>query len=47
MDKYRVSRVLGEGAFGKVMEARSDGGERVAIKMIKTDFKSWDGTSLC
>jgi serine/threonine protein kinase len=44
MDKYHVTRLLGEGAFGKVLEARNqaEGGTRVAIKQIKANFKSWD-----
>lgn len=44
MDKYQVTRVLGEGAFGKVLEARNqiESGARVAIKQIKANFKSWD-----
>ena len=43
MDKYRVVRVLGEGAFGKVLEAenREEGGVHVAVKQIKANFKDW------
>jgi len=43
MDKYKVVRVLGEGAFGKVLEARNqqEGNERVAVKQIKSNFKDW------
>ena len=44
MDKYRVVRVLGEGAFGKVLEATNyQNNDRVAVKQIKSNFKSWKG----
>lgn len=44
MDKYQIVSVLGEGAFGRVVEAldASEGNTRVAIKQIKKDFKSWE-----
>jgi serine/threonine protein kinase len=48
MEKYKTVRVIGEGAFGKVTEAlsRETGNIRVAIKQIKANFNSWDGSSL-
>ena len=48
MEKYKISRVLGEGAFGRVLEAvnKEEGETKVAIKHIKINFNSWDGTSL-
>ena len=41
--KYKIVRVLGEGAFGKVVEAIDQSSQaHVAVKQIKTCFKSWD-----
>ncbi len=45
MEKYKVLRLLGEGAFGRVLEACENGSsERLAIKHIKKEFSSWEGT---
>lgn len=45
MEKYSIVRVLGEGAFGKVLLAQNkeDGNTKVAVKEIKKGFKNWDG----
>jgi serine/threonine protein kinase len=41
--KYKVLRVLGEGAFGRVVEAQDKETQaHLAVKQIKTNFKSWD-----
>lgn len=47
MDKYSIVRVLGEGAFGKVLLAtnKEDKNAKVAVKEIKNQFKNWDGIS--
>ena len=43
MDKYAIMQVLGEGAFGKVVKAQNKKTQDVvAIKQIKTDFKTWE-----
>jgi serine/threonine protein kinase len=43
MDKYRISKTLGEGAFGCVWQGEvKSSGATVAIKHIKRKFVSWD-----
>jgi serine/threonine protein kinase len=38
---YTITKILGEGAYGTVVEAKSkSSGERVAIKLIKNCFHS-------
>jgi serine/threonine protein kinase len=48
MDKYAIVRVLGEGAFGKVLLAtnKEEGNAKVAVKEIKNHFKNWDGNNM-
>lgn len=43
MEKYKISRVLGDGAFGTVFQAvNTKTNEVVAIKKIKQKYASWD-----
>lgn len=45
MEKYEVSKTLGEGAFGMVMLAfnkQEGNGIKLAIKMIKQNYRSWE-----
>ena len=42
MDKYRLSKVLGKGAFGEVYEAQNvETGALVAIKKLLKKHSSW------
>ena len=42
MDKYRLSKVLGEGSFAIVYDGVHRDGTRVAVKKIKEKQKSWE-----
>ncbi|CAD7944559.1 unnamed protein product [Amoebophrya sp. A120] len=43
MQRYKVSKMLGDGTFGCVMKARNkQSNEQVAIKKMKKKFYSWD-----
>ena len=43
MENYTVVRVLGEGAYGEVLQAvHNTTGDRVAIKVIKKSFATWE-----
>jgi serine/threonine protein kinase len=43
MNRYKVTKMLGDGTFGCVMKARNkQSGEWVAIKKMKRKFFSWD-----
>ncbi|CAD7970117.1 unnamed protein product [Amoebophrya sp. A25] len=43
MQRYKVSKMLGDGTFGCVMRARNrQSGEHVAIKKMKKKFYSWE-----
>ena len=43
MEKYEVTKVLGDGAFGTVFQAvNNKTNEVVAIKKIKEKYSSWD-----
>jgi len=43
MDKYKIIKVVGDGAYGSVYKAiNTSNGEIVAIKKIKKKFTSWD-----
>jgi len=42
MNKYKIVKTLGEGSFGSVFEAHNlKSKEKVAIKKMKQDYKSW------
>ena len=41
LEEYTITRLLGDGAYGTVVEAKSKAtGERVAIKLIRNCFRS-------
>ena len=42
MNRYRVSKTLGDGTFGSVMKATNKSGEVVAIKKMKKKFYTWE-----
>ncbi len=43
MDKYKVTKTLGDGTYGSVAQAtNTQNGELVAIKKMKKKFYSWD-----
>ena len=43
MENYTVVRVLGEGAYGEVLQAvHNTTGNRVAVKVIKKSFATWE-----
>ena len=43
MEKYKIDKVLGDGAFGTVFKAINlKTNEVVAIKKIKQKYSSWD-----
>ena len=43
MEKYKITKVLGDGAFGTVFQAvNNKTNEIVAIKKIKQKYSSWD-----
>jgi serine/threonine protein kinase len=43
MEKYKIIKTLGDGAFGTVFKASNiNTGEIVAIKKFKQKYKNWD-----
>jgi serine/threonine protein kinase len=43
LQKYKISKVLGDGTFGVVSLAQvKETGEMVAIKRMKQEYRSWD-----
>ena len=43
MEKYKVTKKLGDGTFGSVSQAKNvKTGEVVAIKKLKEKFDSWE-----
>ncbi|EAR90889.2 cyclin-dependent kinase-like Serine/Threonine kinase family protein (macronuclear) [Tetrahymena thermophila SB210] len=43
MDKYKITKNLGDGTYGTVVEAINiEKNEKVAIKQMKQEFKSWE-----
>ena len=42
MEKYKIIKAMGDGAFGVVFKAISPNNEIVAIKKFKQKYNSWD-----
>lgn len=43
MDKYKLTKNLGDGTYGTVMEGiNKESGEKVAIKQMKQEFNTWE-----
>jgi protein kinase len=43
MDRYKISKTLGDGTYGSVVKATNkESSEEVAIKKMKKKFYSWE-----
>jgi serine/threonine protein kinase len=42
MEKYRIVKSIGDGSFGVVFKAVAPSSEIVAIKKMKSKYKTWE-----